>query len=491
VEGERELFAELQRRLRELAPQLTIRGIEHEAERTLVVVNSMSVPVPAWVTPLLPAYEERFLCLVLALLRQPSTHVVYVTSQPVHPRLIDYWFRLVPRLDREDARRRGTFIALSDSSFRPLTAKMLERPRLLERIKQQIVAPERSLILPFVVTDLERRLAVELGIPVYGPDPDLSRFGTKTGSRRVFADVGVPLPLGFEELTGLRDVVRAIEEIRARRPACRQVIVKLDDSVSGLGNGLVTLGAGGEASARSIALEDSSISADEFYELVAERGAIAEERIVGEGFCSPSVQLRVRPDGEIEVLSTHDQILGGPSGQVYVGCRLPADPGYAVEVGRHGHAIAEHLRDAGVIGRFAVDFVAVRENGSWSPYAVEINLRNGGTSHPLITLAALTDGSYDAEAGVFRSRMGRVKHYVATDDLEADEYRRLTPDDLLDVALDEHLVWDEEVQVGVAFHMVSALAVAGRVGMTAIGDTPEEAQALYDRAAGIVDAAAR
>jgi hypothetical protein len=269
------------------------------------------------------------------------------------------------------------------------------------------------------------------------------------------------------------------------------VIVKLDDSVSGLGNGLVTLGAAGEASARSIALEDSSISADEFYELVAERGAIAEERIVGKGFRSPSVQARVRPDGEIEVLSTHDQILGGPSGQVYVGCRLPADPGYAVEIGRHGRTIAEHLRDAGVIGRFAVDFVAVRENGGWLPYAVEINLRNGGTSHPLITLAALTDGTYDDEAGVFRSGLGRVKHYVATDDLEADEYRRLTPDDLLDVAADEHLVWDEEVQVGVAFHMVSALAVAGRIGMTAIGDTPKEAQALYDRAASIVDAAAR
>jgi hypothetical protein len=109
----------------------------------------------------------------------------------------------------------------------------------------------------------------------------------------------------------------------------------------------------------------------------------------------------------------------------------------------------------------------------------------------LITLAALTDGAYDDEVGVFRSGTGRVKHYVATDDLEADDYRRLTPDDLLDVAADEHLVWDDEVQVGVAFHMVSALAVAGRVGMTAIGDTPEEAQALYDRAAGIVDAASR
>jgi PGM1 C-terminal domain len=491
VEGERARFAELQARLRELAPQLTIRGLEEGGERTVVVVNSLSVPVPQWVTPLLPAYEERFLCLVLALLRQPSTHVVYVTSQPVHPRLIDYWFRLVPRLDHEEARRRGTFISLSDSSARPLTAKMVERPRLLERIRRTIVAPERSLILPFVVTELERELAVRLGLPVYGPDPELARFGTKTGSRRVFAAAGVPAPVGLEGLQSLGEVVEAIDEIRAQRPSCRQVIVKLDDSVSGLGNGIVTIGDGGEAPARAIALEDSSLSADEFYELVGERGAIVEERIAGEDFRSPSVQLRVRPDGEVEVLSTHDQILGGPSGQVYVGCKLPAHREYAALIAAHGRAVAELLRDEGVIGRFALDFVAVRENGAWSPYAVEINLRNGGTSHPLFTLSALTDGSYDPDAGVFRAATGRAKHYVATDDLEDDAYRSLTPDDLIDVAAEEHLVWDEEVQVGVAFHMVTALAVAGRVGLTAIGDSPEEAGALYRRAAGIIDAAAR
>ena len=127
MESEREQFGDLQARLRKLAPTLTTRALEPE-ERTIVVVNSISLAVPAWVAPLLPAYEERFLCLVLVLLRQPGTHVVYVTSQPIHPRLIDYWFRLVPRLDRDEARRRGTFISLVDSSLRPLTAKMLERP---------------------------------------------------------------------------------------------------------------------------------------------------------------------------------------------------------------------------------------------------------------------------------------------------------------------------------------------------------------------------
>ena len=363
---------------------------------------------------------------------------------------------------------------------------MLERPRLLERIRQTIVAPERSLILPFVVTDLERRLAVELGIPVYGPDPELARFGTKTGGRRLFADVGVPVPVGFEGLTSLGDVVEAIDEIRQEAELPR-VIVKLDDSVSGLGNGIVTIGDGGEAPARAIALEDTSLSGDGFYDLVGERGAIVEERIAGEDFRSPASSCACARTARSRCSRRTTRFSAGRAGRCTsaAGCLLI---GYAVTIAAHGRVVAERLRDEGVIGRFALDFVAVRENGSWSPYAVEINLRTG-TSHPLFTLSALTDGTYDADAGLFRAESGRIKHYVATDDLEDDSYRSLTPDDLLDVAADEHLVWDEECQVGVAFHMVSALAVANRVGLTAIGDSPAEAQALYRRAAGIIDVA--
>ena len=38
---------------------------------------------------------------------------------------------------------------------------------------------------------------------------------------------------------------------------------------------------------------------------------MVEERIVGEELLSPSVQLRSLPDGTVELLSTHDQLLGG------------------------------------------------------------------------------------------------------------------------------------------------------------------------------------
>ena len=75
-----------------------------------------------------------------------------------------------------------------------------------------------------------------------------------------------------------------------------------------------------------------------------------------------------------------------------------------------------------MIGRFAIDFVAVRDtNGAWTSYAIELNLRKGGTTHPFLTLQFLTDGRYDARSGLFLTADGREKHLVATDHLESDE----------------------------------------------------------------------
>src|SRR5947207_9873037 len=123
------------------------------------------------------------------------------------------------------------------------------------------------------------------------------------------------------------------------------------------------------------------------------RGGVVEERVgVGaQNVRSPSVQLRVTPLGKVELLSTHDQMLGGPSGQSYLGCIFPADSGYASAITRDAARVGELLREAGVIGRFAIDFVVTRvhDNAPWQTYAIEINLRKGGTTHPFLTLQFL------------------------------------------------------------------------------------------------------
>ena len=234
---------------------------------------------------------------------------------------------------------------------------------------------------------------------------------------------------------------------------------------------------------RRMEFERPDTALDDYLSKLAERGGIVEELISGVEIRSPSVQLRVTPTGEVELLSTHDQVLGGPSGQSYLGCRFPADFQYAPAISADASIIGARLAREGVIGRFAIDFVSVRDsNGAWTSYAIELNLRKGGTTHPFLTLQFLTGGRYNARTGLFVTADGAEKHLVATDHLESDSLRALTIDDLFDIVARHRLHFDQSRQVGVVFHMISCVTEHGRVGLTSVGNTPAEAEAMYQRA---------
>ena len=310
---------------------------------------------------------------------------------------------------------------------------------------------------------------------------------------------GVPHPLGYEDLHSADEMVAALEKLRGQRPTAVKAVVKLNEGVSGEGNANVDLtglpepGDPAERAAleerfRAMEFELQGATYEEYVAKLAERGGIVEERIVGEEIRSPSVQLRVTPLGEVELLSTHDQILGGPSGQSYLGARFPADTDYAATITREAAKIGARLAKEGVIGRFALDFVVVgRADGGWDIYAIELNLRKGGTTHPFLTLQFLTDGAYDPEAAEFRAPSGLPKCFVASDHVESPSYRGLTPDDLFDIVVRHGLHFDQSRQTGVVFHMMSALPEHGRVGLTAIGESHEQAGELYDRTVSALD----
>ena len=294
------------------------------------------------------------------------------------------------------------------------------------------------------------------------------------------------------------DIVAAIQEMRRRRPTLTEAIVKLNEGVSGSGNALVDLhdlpesGSPEEPQAieqrvRGMALENPDIGIDNYLDAFAADAGIVEERISGVQLTSPSVQMRALTDGSVELLSTHDQLLGGASGQRYLGCIFPADPAYAAAIAEDAMVIGRHLEGLGVIGRFAVDFVTVRDDaGDWTAYAIELNLRKGGTTHPFLTLQFLTDGSYDGASGRFTTASGVVKHLVATDHLEDDRLKALTVEDLFDIVVTNGMHYDAARQSGVVFHMLSCLTEHGRVGLTAVEDTPEAAWQLYQDAEAIL-----
>jgi len=71
------------------------------------------------------------LCLLM-LLQMLRTHLIYVTSQALHPAVIDYYLSLLPGIPAEHARRRLTLLNCHDASPKSLTLKVLERPRLVQ-----------------------------------------------------------------------------------------------------------------------------------------------------------------------------------------------------------------------------------------------------------------------------------------------------------------------------------------------------------------------
>ncbi len=140
------------------------------------------------------------------------------------------------------------------------------------------------------------------------------------------------------------------------------------------------------------------------------------------------------------------------------------------------------LAAEGALGRFSVDFVAAADaSGSWDVYAIEVNLRKGGTTHPYAALRNLVPGRYDVATGGpgRRGRRGPGLH------LDRQPGRRIVA---RAGACRRHRLggssgppvrprdqgWDR------APHARRRWAIDGRCGATAIALMPDEADAMYE-----------
>ena len=496
--AERTRYAQLQARL---APLFRRVFPDPYAEQTVVVVPSMSLD-PAELAKLTGAahYEERLLCMLM-LLRMPRAQLVYVTSEPIAPAIVEYYLNLLPGVPASHARRRLTLLSCGDGSHRALTEKLLARPYLLDRIRGAIRDPMSAHLSCFTATSLERTLAVRLGIPLYASDPDLQYLGTKSGSREVFREAGVPMPNGFEHLRDATDIADALTTLKRQDSSLRRAVVKLNEGFSGEGNAIVSFdgaprGRGLAAWVRRelptrIRFESLDETWERFQQQFAEMGGVVECFLDGGVVRSPSAQCRVDPLGRSSMISTHDQVLGGPSGQVYWGCTFPAADEYRADVQAAGLRVADVLARKGVLGRFGVDFVCVKRESGWETSAIEINLRKGGTTHPFLMLQFLTDGVCDPDTGLYHTAAGRVRHYRASDNLGDPAYRGLTPDDLVDIAVNNGLHFDAATQTGVMFHLIGALPRYGKLGAVAIGESHQDAERYFQRTVAVLDAAAK
>jgi pheganomycin biosynthesis PGM1-like protein len=485
--GQGDAFQALQDKLAAMWPQIGARlTADTKGQHTVVVIPSMTVDLD-FTTAALKAYEER-MPYMLFLLRDPDIQIVFVTSEPVQPEITDYYVQLIPGVVASHARKRLHLVSLEDGSPLPLSAKLLSRPHVIRGIRSLIPDFDQAHMVPFNTTDLERELALRLGVPMYAPDPRYFDFGTKAGCRSLFAQEGIRHPFGSGDLRSLDAVVEAVLDLKAKRPSCSQCVVKLNEGVSGQGNMLLRLETGSSpelapALRQEIVSRGSEPdeSGDTYVSRISSEGAVVEEYILASETRSPSVQLRVTPVGEVQVLSTHDQVLGGDDGQTYLGAVFPANQEYSRIITRDALKVGHRLAQEGVLGRFAIDFLVVKDEvGGWDSYAIEINLRKGGTTAPYLITQFLTDGRYDPDAGLFVTADDLPRYYVASDHVEAEAYRVFNTTQVLDLVSAHRLHYSHSGQTGVVLHMMSDVGEHGRLGATAIGRSPEDARRIFD-----------
>jgi len=234
------------------------------------------------------------------------------------------------------------------------------------------------------------------------------------------------MPDGIENLHTQNEIADARYQLKLNNPLLRKAVIKINEGFSGEGNAVYTY----QSNVAEAELKESidmslpyihiiadKVNHQQFFKKFEDLGGIVEAFIDGDIKASPSVQCRINPLGEIEIISTHDQLLSGEDNQVFIGASFPASTTYSVEIATMAAHVAAHMGMCGALGRFTIDFLSVFEDNKWTHYALEINLRKGGTTHPFLMLQFLTDGIYDAATGTYLMPNGQHRFYLASDNV--------------------------------------------------------------------------
>ena len=434
----------------------------------------------------LPALEHRFLVEILQLARVEACTLVFVFCQAPGAEVIEYYLSLLPPETSARVRPRICTVVVPDDSGRPVAAKLLDRPDLLDHIRD-CIGGRPAFIEPWNVTADEVAVAVRLQAPVNGTAPELWPLGFKSSGRRLLAAAGIPTPPGAAGVRTAGDLRLAIARLRKAHPDLAAAVVKLDNSVSGDGNQVIALQdpTGSPASPRTVAERVAALPGWYLAELAL--GGVVEAYVAGEYWASPSVQIEITPQGQAVVVATHEQVLGGDNGQVYQGCHFPARRDYVMRLTAYGQRAGRLLAGRQVRGMVSIDFVAARDRGQpWRLYALEVNLRRGGTTAPIVVLSSLLPGSYDTY-GRWRLPDGSARYYCATDHLGDPRWTGLPPGQVIDGLRCAGLEFDRRTGTGVVLHMLSGIAIDGRFGLTAVGGSAREARHLFATVRPVVD----
>lgn len=484
----------------------------YRGERTIIVLSGLNFNfMELRKTPSLARYEEKFL-FFLFLLRFSRTRIIYVVSQSINEFLIDYYLRIISddEKERKDMRRRLVIVNVKNGARKPVAYKVLKKPSAVKKIESYIVDYKTTYIQCYNPSRYEKEVAIKLGVPLYGVDVNLNYYGTKSGSSLVFKKSKVPQAPGYRNLKTKEDLIISIAKLIYNYPAQRELILKIEDLPAGEGNVIFSIEKLkyysktkeftslakiemnvkkylGRCCLRSGKLPHKKFSyyfatIYDYFREFEKTGGIVELYLEGAEKYSPSCQVRIFPNRKIRVISTHEQVLVGEFKTEYAGCSFPANVIYRSKITNYGHQVGQYLAKKGVIGRFAVDFLAVKEkkNDKFKLYAIEINLRKGGTTHPYILARSATGALYNRRTGLLSVGKKNIFYY-ASDNIVNPKWKHHSAKELIQILDRAGLGFDKIKKRGVILHLFGFFKSNGRFGATFVDVSQKRVEKLYQK----------
>jgi len=485
----------------------------YRGERTIIILSGLNFKKSELEkTPSLHLYEEKFLFFLL-LLRFSRTKVIYVSSQKINPLYIDYYLGLITNDPKkiETMKKRLTMISLGNLSKTPVAAKLLQNKTKLKEIKTLISDPKSTFIQCYNPLSFEKEVALELSVPLYGLDENLSYHGTKSGSINAFKKCKINYPKAYINLKNRQQLVVALSKLICEFPSNKKAIIKIEDYPAGEGNVIFNIKdfllkrniqkMPSQKKVASLLDEDLELfcqqseklphkrfsyyfkTINDYMDEFSKTGGIVQLYVDGAKKTSPSCQLRILPDRKIRILSTHEQVLGGADKTEYIGCFFPANETYRRNLTLYSKKVGGYLAKKGVIGRLAVDYLAVDQKdkkGEKDIYAIEINIRKGGTTHPYILARSATGALYNQKSGLLSVGKTNI-YYYATDNAAFPRLKKLTPESLIKILDENNLDFNRERKSGIIVHLFGMIQTGGRIGLTCVGKSRKEVMRFYDK----------
>jgi len=331
----------------------------------------------------------------------PLVDVVYCSPFMLSPDVQSYYMKLLEEVGGIASVSSRVKILVPDQAARlpdhfSLAKLLLYSPKALRAIRAAIRG-RPVVMVPGQVGSEDLALAVELGVPLWSGEPDVVQvFGSKSGSKRIFAAADVSVPPGAHDIYDVHDLYAYLAKLMVDNLNVSKWFFKIDNESGGRGlawlesssirlwNVLREEYAAHEsrwqlpevlASAQErlvVALRKHlpsrvHLAASQLYDgkwsnfatVFFRMGGIIEaapssKAVLG----SPSVNLLIDPDGSITCTSSHDQVF--TKSGVFGGAQFPSSAPCEM-IHAPALAIARQCFKEGIIGYIGVDFVV------WNP----------------------------------------------------------------------------------------------------------------------------